>query len=316
MPLACGPGGPSLADERATIERELKAGEFLWLDMHQPSAADVELLAQLFGFHPLALEDAQHFGQRPKVEDYEGFAFIVVYGATTDEDRLVEVHCFYSERYLVTLHRDDCPPFAELRARYAAGRERPEGISLLHQVIDSLVDSFFPILSEFDDELDRLEEQLATGSDADAQQRIFALRRRLVGLRKAVLPQRDLVGSLSSGVANLPGMNPDAGRYFRDVYDHLIRIGDLMESYRDLLNGASDVYLATVSNRLNVVVKDLTVIATVFLPLTFITGFFGQNFGWMVRHIGSAWAFFSLGLGLLAVTVAALIVYFQRRGWL
>jgi magnesium transporter len=111
-------------------------------------------------------------------------------------------------------------------------------------------------------------------------------------------------------------MSVESVRYFRDVYDHLIRIGDLMESYRDLLNGASDVYLSTASNRLNDVIKQLTVIATIFLPLTFLTGFFGQNFAWMVRHVESAWAFFVFGLGGLALTVVALVLFFRRRGWL
>jgi magnesium transporter len=314
--LTCAPGGPALADERATLERKLETREFFWLDLHRPSDQDVRILGEVFGFHPLALEDAEQFKQRPKVEDYEGFVFLVVYGATLDEDRLVEVHCFYSERYLVTVHRDDCPPFAELRARYEGGREHPEGMVLLYQVIDALVDSFFPILSEFDDELDSLEEELAAGPGADVQQRIFALRRRLVGLRKAVVPERDLVGQLASGTVELPGMSVESVRYFRDVYDHLIRIGDLMESYRDLLNGASDVYLSTASNRLNDVIKQLTVIATIFLPLTFLTGFFGQNFAWMVRHVESAWAFFVFGLGGLALTVVALVLFFRRRGWL
>ena len=117
------------------------------------------------------------------------------------------------------------------------------------------------------------------------------------------------------GVADLPGMSDEDERYFRDIYDHLIRISDLIDTYRDLLTSSMDVYLSTVSNRLNTVMKQLTIMATVFLPLTFITGFFGQNFGWMVGHIRSGPTFLALGIGLEIVTVAALFTLFKRRGW-
>src|SRR6476619_7604708 len=129
------------------------------------------------------------------------------------------------------------------------------------------------------------------------------MKRLLVGMRKAVTPQRDMFASLVGGVAELPGMKEGDERYFRDIYDHLLRISDLIDTYRDLLTSSMDVYLSTVSNRLNTVMKQLTIMATVFLPLTFITGFFGQNFGWMVRHITSGWTFFALGIGLEVLTV-------------
>ena len=138
----------------------------------------------------------------------------------------------------------------------------------------------------------------------------------VVVLRKAVTPQRDAFGSLMRGAAALPGLSQEDERYFRDVYDHLIRISDLIDSYRDLLSGAMDVYLSTVSNRQNSVMKQLAVIATIFLPLTWLTGFFGQNFGWEVRHITGWTAFAFLGLGVEVVAVAAFLVMFRRRRWL
>jgi magnesium transporter len=141
------------------------------------------------------------------------------------------------------------------------------------------------------------------------------MKRLLVGMRKAVTPQRDTFASLMGRIAQLPGLDDEDERYFRDVYDHLIRISDLIDSYRDLLTGAMDVYLSTVSNRLNSVMKQLTVIATIFLPLTFITGFFGQNFGWMVDQIGGVPAFLALGIGTEIAIVAALLTSFKRRGW-
>ena len=226
------------------------------------------------------------------------------------------MHCFYSERCLVTVHRDDCPAFTEVRDRYEkrqAEAERPS--LLLYRLIDALVDSFFPILAEFDDRIDQLEDAIFVRADDAQLQEIFGMKRLLVGLRKAVSPQRDTFASLSGGISELPGFTADDERYFRDVYDHLIRISDLIDSYRDLLTGAMDVYLSTVSNRLNDVMKKLTVIATIFLPLAWITGFFGQNFGFMVRHVGSWEAFVFLGLGSELAIILVMLYVFRRRGW-
>ena len=301
---------------RENAEHLLASGSFFWVDLHRPTEEDFAVLRDVFRFHPLALEDSEHFRQRPKLEDYDDFVFLVVYGAVPDEDRLVEVHCFYSERFLVTVRRDEAPAFTEVRRRYQK-RKRPidHPPQLLHQIIDALVDSFFPILAEFDDRIDELEDQTFLNASDEQLQQIFAMKRLLVGMRKAVTPQRDLFAGLLGGVAELPGMTQEDERYFRDIYDHLIRISELIDTYRDLLSSSMDVFLSTVSNRLNVVMKQLAVIATVFLPLTFITGFFGQNFGWMVGHIDSWPVFVGLGIGSEVVAVALLVGFFKRRGW-
>jgi magnesium transporter len=308
-------GSSEQAFTRENVEK-LLAGGFFWLDLDQPEDADFEILTDVFKFHPLAVEDSEHFDQRAKLDEYDDFVFIVVYGAAPDADRLVEVHCFFSERCLVTVHRDDCPAFAEIRERYEkrqAPIERPS--LLLYRLIDGLVDSFFPILTEFDDRIDELENAIFARADDEQLQEIFKMKRLLVGMRKAVSPQRDTFARLSSGIGELPGFVPEDERYFRDVYDHLIRISDLIDSYRDLLTGAMDVYLSTVSNRLNAVMKQLTVIATIFLPLSWLTGFFGQNFGWMVRHIGRWETFVGFGVGVEVFAMAALLYFFKRRGW-
>jgi magnesium transporter len=301
---------------RENVEGLLADERFFWIDLHQPTDADFAVLRDVFRFHPLAIEDSEQFGQRAKLDDYDDFVFLVVYGAVPDEDRLVEVHCFYSEHFLVTVHRDDAPAFAEVRRRYEKRKEPIEKPSLLlYRIIDGLVDSFFPILADFDDRIDELEDQtFLHASDAQLQE-IFAMKRLLVGMRKAITPQRDMFASLMGGVAELPGMTSEDERYFRDIYDHLIRISDLIDTYRDLLTSSMDVFLSTVSNRLNVVMKQLAVIATIFLPLTFITGFFGQNFGWLVRNIGGWPAFVGLGIGTEIAAVAILMAFFKRRGW-
>jgi magnesium transporter len=300
------------------VERLLASGDFFWLDLHRPTQGDFAVLHDTFGFHELALEDSEHFGQRPKLDEYDDFVFLVLYGAVPDDDRLVEVHCFYSEHFLVTVHRDEAPAFTAVRHRY---QKRKAAIDdpgrLLYRIVDALVDSFFPILEDFDDRIDRLEDETFLHASDEQLQEIFAMKRLLVGMRKAVTPQRDLFASLlgGGGVSDLPGMSAEDERYFRDIYDHLIRISDLIDTYRDLLTSSMDVFLSTVSNRLNIVMKQLAVIATIFLPLTFITGFFGQNFPWMVAHIGGWERFVVLGFGTELVAVALLVVFFKRRGW-
>lgn len=309
-------GSSKIRFDRKTVERLLAGDGFFWLDLDRPNEDDFQILRDVFKFHPLAIEDSEQFDQRAKLDEYDDFVFIVVYGAAPDDDRLVEVHCFYSERFLITVHRDDCPAFAEIRRRY---QRREKGIEqpslLLYRVIDGLVDSFFPMLAAFDDRIDELEDAIFLKADDRQLQEIFQMKRLLVGLRKAVSPQRDTFARLMGGIAQLPGLTEEDERYFRDIYDHLIRISDIIDSYRDLITGAMDVYLSTVSNRLNSVMKQLTIIATVFLPLSWLTGFFGQNFGFMVKHISSWETLIGLGIGSELVVLAALLLFFKRRGW-
>jgi magnesium transporter len=301
--------------DRATIESRLSSGDFFWLDLENPDEDDFALLRDVFHFHPLALEDSEQFGQRPKMEDYGSFVFLVVYGAAPppDVDRLVELHCFYSESYLVTVRREHAPSCEELRTRYTrqpGQLERP--IVVLYRLLDSLSDSFFPALEDYDVRIDAIEDAIFLDPKDEHLQEIVRMKRTLNRLRRVVGPQRDVIGQLFGGIATLPGSDAEAERYFRDIFDHLIRVADLIDSYKDLLTGAMDVYLSMVSNRLNLVVEKLTVLSTVLLPLIVITGFFGQNFGWLVRHVGSLAAFLVLGLAL-PIVGASLLVYYLRR---
>jgi magnesium transporter len=305
------------ASSDTALRSLIEAGTFFWLDIHTPDVHDLALLRDAFSVHPLALEDAEHFGQRPKVDDYKDHVQLVVIGSTPDEDGLVEVHCLAMATCLVTVHDDDCPAFIDLRQRIDTGRLALDGVAhTLYLVIDALVDSFFPLLAQLDDRLDALEDGVLAQPDDAQLQEILRLKRLLVGVRKAIGPQRDLLARLVNGVVTVPGMTPDLIRYYRDAYDHMIRIFDLVDTYRDLLSSAMEVYLSTVSNRLNAVMKKLTIIATFFMPLTWVTGFFGMNFGYLVRGVTSAWAFLLLGLISQAAIITFLYVYLRRRDWL
>jgi magnesium transporter len=225
------------------------------------------------------------------------------------------VHMFISGQYLVTIHRGSLPPFDREREQLD-GRVLHSEQFLLYRVLDGLVDSFFPVLSDMDNEIDTLERAVLANPNPAQLERLFALKRELLAMRKVITPERDLFASSVDRIADLPGLELDERDYFRDIYDHLIRISDLIDSYRDLLSGTSDLYLSNVSNRQNDVMKQLTVIATVFLPLSFITGFFGQNFGYLVTHlITPEWTFWVIGVGSMLATCVGLLVFFRRKGW-
>ncbi len=311
---------PSFTElDRDQIRDHLERDHFFWLDLTGPTEDQVTALDDLFGFHPLAMRDITDFGQRPKLDNYGDYAFLVFYGAGDakpgNTDPLCEVHMFISGHYLITVHRGPLPQLEEQRQELDGQRLHSEQF-LIYRVLDALTDSFFPVLSAIDDEVDSLEDAILARPTDEQLAQLFTLKRQLVAMRKVVTPQRDLFARSVDQLDELPGLQLDERDYFRDVYDHLIRISDLIDSYRDLMSGATDLYLSTISNRQNEVTKQLTIIATIFLPLSFITGFFGQNFTYMISHlIDTAWVFWVVGVGSMVATVAGLMVFFRRKGW-
>ena len=300
---------------RPNIELALKEDKLLWLDLQDTDDETLALLREVFKLHPLAVEDAREFNQRPKVEDYDNFVSLVAYGARGPDEPLVEVHCFYAEKFLVSVHRDEAPAIND--ACHTLTRLHTERrLVALYRLLDALVDSMFPFLAAMDDRIDDLQDEIFRNPREEQLAALFALKRQLVDKRKLVTPQRDMVSSMLTGVVPITGMTAETERYVRDLYDHLIRISDMVDSYRDLLSGSLDAYMSMVSNRLNDVMKQLTIIATVFLPLSFLTGFFGQNFAWLVNRIGSLAAFIGIGIGTEVVAVVALVTLFRTRaGW-
>ena len=304
--------------DESRIRDHLAKDHFFWLDLAKPTNAELERLGELFQFHPLAVEDTLHFRQRPKLEDYGDYVFMVFYGAREhrrDEGPLTEVHLFISGKFLVTVHRDPLPTLDEQRTQIE-GRVIHSEQFVVYRVLDALTDTFFPPLAQMDDEIDELQDGIIAEPTDEQLQRIFGLKRDLVAMRKVVTPQRDLLARGIDVIAGIPGLQLDERDYFRDVYDHVIRISDLIDSYRDLLAGAMDVYLSTVANRQNEVMKQLTIIATVFLPLSFLTGFFGMNFAWPITHIqNTLLGFLMLGVGGCLASIAGLWLYFKRKSW-
>jgi len=310
----------------ATSENVLAAlagTDFFWLDLDDASldGTVTELLSVHFKFHPLAVAAAEKFAVRPRFDDYDDFVYLAVRGADPQDTGQAEVHCFWTDRYIVTVHRGDCPSVMAVRNRmdqhHVSATNAPPQIVIVYLIMNALVDGFFPVLAQFDDKIDELEDDILKQPTEAQLGVLFDMKRSLMNMRKVIAPQRDMMASINAGVSDVPGMTDEAARYFRDLYDHLIRLADLVDSYRDLLSSVMDTHLSTVSNRLNVVMKQLAIIATIFLPLSFLTGFFGQNFSYLVTHlIAPAWTFWVIGLGSEVVAVALLYTLFKRRGWL
>jgi magnesium transporter len=307
------------ADPHELVEH-LEQGRFFWLDLDSPPDGKLHDLAEKIGLHPLTIDDARTFNQRPKLDEYEGYVFLVAYGvdptAVSGEPLLAEVHLIISGDFVVTIHRRPIAELEELRDRFPKHPKRSEQF-LVYKILDAVTSTFFPVLTRIDDDIDEIEQDVIQEPTEAILQRIFSLKRDLVAMRRVISPERDLFARDSERIADLPGLEADDRLYFRDLYDSLVRISELVDSYRDLLSGATDMYLSTVANRQGEVNKTLTMIATVFLPLTFLTGFFGQNFSFLTGHIlNTEWSFIVFGLGLLLVSVVVFLIYFRRKRWM
>ena len=303
-----------------------------WVDMEKPTDEELALLDEVFGFHPLAIEDTIHYSQRPKIESYnhvgdacqQGYFYMVIHGpdlATFKEKlRTKEVDIFVSERYLITVHEEPMQSIIEVKARAKTDARVliDPGIDLLlHNILDHLVDHYRPIMDYLEVALDELEEEALTKPTPDLLTRIAARKRELLNFRRIIGPQREVIAQLTRG--EVPFIRENTRIYLRDVLDHIIRTVEMIELYRDLVLGARDIYLSSISNNLNQIMKALTVITVVALPATIITSFFGMNFseeipgwGWLLRSAAGFWVV----LTLIFTMITVLLYFFRKNRWI
>jgi magnesium transporter len=292
---------------------------FVWFDLAEPTQADLTLLKDEFSLHPTAIEDAALEHERPKIEAFDGYHLVVLHATTVEAGELVlhEIAIFVGKNFLVTIRAHPVYPLDEIERRWLARGAIPHtSTGLMYVILDVVVDGYHPVASAYDERLVALENLVLTRRGRDPERvlrEVSAFKRDLVHLRHSVAPVRDILAPMLRGE-----LAPDDGgmtTYFRDVHDHALRVTDQIDSIRDLLNSTLDIHLSTEAHRQGEVSKQLTIIATVFLPLAYITGFFGQNFGWMVNHIDKAEHFWLIGVGTQLLAVVVLIGYFKRKGW-
>ena len=281
-----------------------------WYDVADPASPQLDELASRFGLHELQIEDCRHRPQRPKTEEHDHYVFAVLkHMHDREELEFDDIDVFLGPDFLISVRRADSPVIEAVRAH--AEQENVDRLDrLFYMIVDQIVDAYQPLLDKIAEEISEIEDVVLDRPDPDTLARIFSLKRKLVEFRRIAGGMREVVNTLIRREKGLLG--DDLDPYFRDVYDHLIRTVDLIETYRDLLSGSLDIYLSAVANRTNEVMKVLTIWGTVALPLVIITGFFGMNLRlpWANSTHGTLFA-----LALMAVSTAAGLVYFKMKRW-
>jgi magnesium transporter len=291
-----------------------------WLDIDGVYQTEIlAAVAEHANLHPLVVEDIHNTYQRPKAEEYEDYLYIVLkmisWNETAMEVRAEQVSMILGGGFVLSFKEDPGDIFDPIRIRIREGKGRicKSGADYLaYALLDQVVDNYFLVLENLAEQIEELEEELITKPGTATLQSIHHLKRELIFLRKSVWPLREAISNLERGES--PLIKTETLIYLRDVYDHTIQVIDTIETFRDMVSGMLDIYLSSVSNRMNEVMKVLTVIATIFIPLTFISGVYGMNFTYM-PELQWRWGYFIIW-GVMIVTAIGMLIYFKRKGWL
>ena len=322
-------GQTQIADRVEPEWLDPTAGATLWVDLMSPSEPERRVLSEIFKFHPLAVEDAVSALQYPKIETYPGYLYVVLHGIDTTLATPApsdgggpqhtpfatrDVDFFLGRNYLVTVHDGDSRSISAIRdvceRHEHALAEGP--VALMHRIVDRMIDNYQPVSEEIEARIGRLEEQAFTGQKQLARQ-VSKLKREVSSMRRVLIPQRDAIGRLAR--REFPIISDEMAFRFRDVYDHVVRLTEEAILFQDRITGIFEVNLSAVSHRLNEVMKVLTVMSTIFLPLTVLTGMWGMNIG--IPHFpGGPDVQFWWILGLMIVISAAMLVFFRRNKWI
>ena len=292
----------------------------LWVDLAAPSIPESLILSDTFAFHPLSVEDAMSSRQFPKAEAYDGYIYVILHGIDfrgQGEHRFGthDIDFFVGPNYLVTVHDGNSNAIGELREHTTRNPKIvSEGpVALLHRIVDAMVDSYRPEMDKLDDRLDDLEKEIFEDPRPQLVKQILDEKRQIAGLRRIVTPQRDVIGRLAR--RDFLDVSTEMSFRFRDVYDHLVRIADDVMIFQDRITGMLEAHLSNVSNRLNEVMKVLTILTTIFMPLTLLTGAWGMNIPLPHFPGGESVQFWWI-CGIMATVVVAMLVMFRRKRWI
>ena len=302
-------------------EHYLSSESASWLDVQGLGSESIlKQIGQIFKLHPLLLEDVVNVPQRPKVEDYNEQLIIIVHlvEPKPEEDGFYseQISFVLGKKYLLTFQEEpnhDCFNPVRDRLKNNKGKIRTSGVDYLtYLLLDTIIDSFFPVLEDYGERIEELENEVVFNPTRHTLEKIYKIRRELLALRRAIWPQQSVITTLMRSGSNL--VSSDVEIYFRDCYDHVIQLLDIVESYRELSSSLMDVYLSSMSNKMNEVMKVLTIVSTIFIPLSFIAGVYGMNFEYM-PELKWKWGYF-LSLGIMGTVALGLIIFFWRSGWL
>jgi len=299
------------------IARQRSRGEFFWLDLENPSQDDLATAGELLGLHPVALEDSHEWRQRPKVDTYDDHLLLVFYSARLAEDGRavpIEVHAYLSGGFVLTVRRSPCTALDDLHQRLAQEPIHDEGY-LVYRILDTLADAWYPVITGLEQRIDGLEDQVLLRARREQLPVIYRVRQDVRGLWRIGAAQRDQFGQAAEAIRALGGLEQGTHEWFRDIGDHLSQVAGELSRQNDDLVALTGTYFNANADRLNAVATRLTVVGTLFVVATIVTGFFGQNFGWLTSHIASGRDFLIFGVGGLAVPIAlvAAILWIKRR---
>lgn len=299
----------------AISERLTDGDALLWLDITAPQPDDMALLQEEFNLHPLALEEVVLPHTRPKCAEFPGFYVMVMYAAALEGShvRLREVVIYVGQRFLITAHPEAFPEIEECVRRWRANADihRKTIAVPLYALLDTLVDGYFPVIDQVAEAVEDLEDRIFSGDGEVHGPAIFALKKDMLALRRAVAGQRDALNLLLRQDVSL--FSEESILYFQSVYDHLVRLVESIDTYRDLLSSAMDMHLSVLSNRMNQVMKTLTAISAILMSVTLVAGIYGMNFKNM-PELGLRYGYYG-ALGLMAVIAVSLVLYFRRIKW-
>jgi magnesium transporter len=303
--------------QRDRIAEARRRDEFFWLDLTSPAPEELRTLAELLDLHPVALEDTLEFGQRPKLDTYESHLLLVYYSARMDGDvrvEPIEIHLYLSGGFALTVRRTRCAALEDLHTQLEREPTHDEGY-LVYKILDTLTDAYYPVIEALERRIDELEGAVLDRARKAQLREIYRLRQDVREQLRITSAQRDHWAAAADAIRALPGLRQGTVEYLRDVGDHIAQVTGELARQIDDLNALTGTYFNANADRLNAVATRLTIVGTVFVTWTVFTGFFGQNFGWLVRHIDGAEAFWGLGVTLpLAVTaLAGLLLWVKRR---
>nr|AAP58616.1 putative magnesium and cobalt transport protein [uncultured Acidobacteriota bacterium] len=299
-----------LKDEQAIV----------WVNMNQPTKVDEDVLLDVFQFHPLTVEDCRENRHYPKVEEFPSYLYLIVHGVRADTSpdhfNTIELDAFLGPNYVITYHHDEFRSIENVKQliRTSPIACQRGAAFLLHQILDQIVDYYSPVLDDFDERIDQLEADIFTLKTPNNSilEEIMDLKRGVLRLRRISAKQREVMLRMSRGEFQL--IDAQMLPFYRDVHDHIVRVTDLAESYRDLISGTLEAYLSVVSNRMNEIMKVLTIFSAIMLPLTFIAGVYGMNFDNM-PELHSRYGYYTVWI-IMSVVAVGMLGLFWKRGWI
>ncbi|WP_066172519.1 magnesium/cobalt transporter CorA [Bacillus marinisedimentorum] len=309
--------GITIQGERKTLEDldMLKPQDFrwYWVDFSSPDEREMDFLHSFFHFHPLAIEDCLQKLQRPKLDYYDQYNFYVVHALDQVDKEKDEIDLFLSDHYIVTFHKDESNEVNQVwdKFKYSSNLERWDQHVVLYEIMDKIVDAYFPVLYQIEDELNAIEDNTGNRSVEKILDEVFEHRGYLLYLRNTVHPMRDLLYRMLNS-HHLEEVN-ERREYFSDIYDHLLKLSDMIQSNREMTTDIRDSYLSLNAHQTNRIMKVLTVITTIFMPLTFIAGVYGMNFVYM-PELEWRYSYF-ITLGLMMVIGMVMFWWFKKKGW-